>query len=192
MSVSEHFYGFFKKPNILYCKTEHDLICDNTITSMNLITNGWGWISIKSTKNSKWPGIIKYCSITDNNLLFLAPTGKELRITMYNPFGKSNILVSGAIPNNLLAQITPPKYLTFSRAIPSISEAIVNTLNLPKNVAPLNSLKINNLCITKAIYLHNPLKYFNVFKFQEIYVFFQNRISNSIKVRFLFDKDKLI
>ncbi len=162
------FKDFFKKPSILSSKSGNTLVCHNLSTSITIETLGWGWLSIKAKDEPSWPGIKKYQSLNDRQLLFTVPFDKELQISMVNCFGKSNLIMAPIKANSALHQIVAPQY-------PIYNKTLINEIKPPKYPSFNKNFLLKNIIkegygqpkstLSTAIQLSKKSLYLTKFKF---------------------------
>ncbi len=200
------FKCFFKKPNILSGKSENTLICHNLITPIIIETLGWGWLRIKAKDEPSWPGIKKYQSLNDSQLMCSAPFDKELQISMVNFFGKSNLIMAPIKANSALHEIVAPQYPIYNKNLlnvinppkySSFKKVTFNSYDLPKNKVtkalqlskqsihlPNNKIQLGklNLLNTPVHLFKSPFNYLNLINKLRLN---RIRISNKIDTTFI-------
>lgn len=161
----------FKKPRVVSCKQNHEIVCHNSVTPVNVVTSGWGWLLISTKLDNNWPGVKEYKSINDIQSIYFVPQGKPFKVVMYNCFGRTQLVIDPISANNELHEIVAPKKIDYKSVLfyinrilksksftnklankhrfPSFKVGInlSSNIQLPENDFKLNSPRIvNNSC----------------------------------------------
>lgn len=115
------FENYFEKPNIVSCKPKNPMVYHNVVVSITIRTIGWGWLRISAKSEPNWPGFKTFQTTKNQELTVSVPQEKELKITMFNCFGKTKHIVSPIQGSNELKEIIAPKYRIYNENLFKVS-----------------------------------------------------------------------
>jgi len=136
----------FKKPVIVSCRQNNEIVCHNSVTPVTIVTSGWGWLMVRNKLDHDWPGIREYKSINNVQSTYFIPQGKWLQIVMYNCFGRTQLVIDSIRASNELHEIVAPKKADYKTVHFSINRSLNlrAVANRIKNKTQLPRLKITN------------------------------------------------